>query len=123
MKPPLLALALAPAAAVLAFAAAACQPLAPAATAGVHRPGLAFAQGACGGCHAVERQGLSPNPDAPPFAAVVNQPGLTRETLAAWLRDAHNYPEEMDFTLEPPEVEALIDHMLTLRSESYRPAI
>jgi cytochrome c553 len=38
-----------------------------------HHPSLAFAQGACGGCHAVEHPGLSPNPSAPPFAAIVNR--------------------------------------------------
>lgn len=84
---------------------------------------LALAQGACGGCHAVERYGVSPNPIAPPFAAIVNQQGLTRETLGTWLRDAHNYPEEMDFYLRDNEVEMLVDHMLTLRDPAYRPAI
>ena len=84
---------------------------------------LAFAQAACGGCHAVERYGASPNPNSPPFAAIVNSEGLTRATLTTWLRDAHNYPEEMEFTLGPPEVERLVDHMLTLRDPDYRPAI
>lgn len=84
---------------------------------------LALAQGSCGGCHAVERHGLSPNPDAPPFAAIANTEGLTRETLTAWLRDAHNYPEEMEFFLYEQEVNALVDHILTLRDPNYRPAI
>lgn len=101
-------------------AAAACHSVTPAA--GPH-PGLAFAQASCGGCHAVERIGLSPNPDAPPFAAIVNQPGLTDETLGTWLRDAHNYPEEMEFYLEGPEVDALVAYMITLRDPDYRPAI
>lgn len=102
--------------------AAACQPLAgpatPAAT-----PGLAFAQDACGGCHAVARYGDSPHPEAPPFAGIVNQPGLTRSTLDAWLRDAHNYPEEMDVRLDQPAIDALVAYMLTLRDEAYRPPI
>ena len=85
--------------------------------------GLAFAQGACGGCHAVEHPGLSPNPEAPPFAAIVNRGGLTQQTLATWLRDAHNYPEEMDFDLGAPQVEALVEYMLTLQDENYRPTI
>jgi hypothetical protein len=84
---------------------------------------LAFAQAACGGCHAVERYGTSPNPNSPSFAAIVNQPGLTPETLGSWLRDAHNYPEEMEFSLEGPEVARLVDYMLTLRDPNYRPAI
>jgi mono/diheme cytochrome c family protein len=102
----------------------ACQPAAAPETAAPARDrGLAFAQGSCGGCHAVERGGLSPNPGAPPFAAIVNQPGLTRDTLGAWLRDAHNYPEEMEFYLVEPEVDALVAYMLTLRGDDYRPAI
>ena len=86
-------------------------------------PCLAIAQGTCGGCHAVERHGVSPNPKAPPVAAIVNNPGLTRETLSSWLRDAHNFPEEMEFYLEGPEVDRLVAYMLTLRDPNYRPAI
>ena len=111
----------------IAFATAvvACQPLASAGQAapGEPHPGLAFAQASCGGCHAVERLGVSPNPDAPPFAAIVNQEGLTAETLSTWLGDAHNYPEEMEFYLEKPEVDQLVAYLLTLRDPNYRPAI
>ena len=108
----------------LAFVAAACQPLAPAgeATPQSH-PDLAFARSWCGGCHAVDRRSVSPNPGAPPFAAIVNQQGLTRNTLAAWLRDAHNYPDEMNFTLGPREVDRLAAFMLTLRDPNFRPEI
>lgn len=98
---------------------AACQSVPPAEP----HPGLAFAQASCGGCHAVERIGVSPNPKAPPFAAIVNQTGLTDATLGTWLRDAHNYPEEMEFYLEGPEVDALVAYMITLRDPDYRPAI
>lgn len=82
---------------------------------------LAFAQGACGGCHAVEAPYLSPNPQAPPFAAIANREGLTAETLGRWLRDAHNYPEEMDFDLDPAQVDMLVAYMLRLQDEAYRP--
>ena len=85
--------------------------------------GLTAAQGTCGGCHAVERHGVSPNPKAPPFAAIVNSPGVTPETLASWLRDAHNYPEEMEFFLEGPEADELVAYMLTLRDPNHRPGI
>ena len=84
---------------------------------------LAFAQASCGGCHAVGRYGASPNPNAPPFAGIVNQPGLTEETLSSWLRDAHNYPEEMEFYLERREVDELVAYMITLRDTNYRPPI
>jgi mono/diheme cytochrome c family protein len=110
--------------ACLAIAASACQHPAgneQATTTAVETPVLA--QAVCGDCHAVERYGASPNPNAPPFAAIVNQPGLSPETLAAWLRDAHNYPEEMEFYLDGPEVDRLVEHMLTLRDPNYDPAI
>ena len=109
----------------LAMFTAACQPLPPAepSTSARHPEGLAFAQASCGGCHAVERYGASPNPNAPAFAGIVNQPGLTAETLSSWLRDAHNYPEEMEFYLEGPEVDDLVAYMLTLRDVNYRPPI
>ena len=109
----------------LVAGAVACQPLVPAAKPAPAEPspGLAFAQAACGGCHAVDRRSVSPNPNAPPFAAVVNQEGLTGNTLAAWLRNAHNYPDEMKFTLEGRNVDDLVEYMLTLRDPNYRPAI
>ena len=69
------------------------------------------------------RYEASPNPGAPPFARIVNQEGLTAETLSSWLRDAHNYPEEMEFYLEGREVDDLVAYMLTLREANYRPPI
>lgn len=81
---------------------------------------LAFVQAACGGCHAVETPGLSPNPASPPFAQIANRAGLTRATLLHWLSDAHNYPEVMDFDLDEAQVEQIADYILTLRSAGYR---
>ena len=77
----------------------------------------------CGRCHAVGRLGDSPNPNAPPFAAIVNQPNLTADTLSSWLRDAHNYPSEMAFSLSDEQVDELVRYMLTLQEPAYRPAI
>ena len=104
----------------LAFGLAACQqqPLAPVSAT---EPEQAFAQASCGSCHAVARHGTSPNSNAPPFAVIVNQEGLTRETLSTWLRDAHNYPREMDLHLDPAEVDGLVAYMLTLKDPNYRP--
>ena len=82
--------------------------------------GQAFAQSTCGGCHAVGRSGHSSNSNAPPFMAIVNQAGLTRETLSTWLRGAHNYPAEMDFYLNEQQVRRLVAYMLTLRDPHYR---
>lgn len=83
----------------------------------------AFARMTCGGCHAVGRYGDSPNPGALPFASIVNQPGVTPNTLRAWLRDAHNYPDEMKVRLNDRQVSALTSYILTLRDPNYRPSI
>ena len=84
--------------------------------------GHAFAQASCAACHAIERDSvLSPNPQAPPFPAIVNQKGLTAETLSSWLRDAHNYPSEMQFELDSKRVDDLVAYLLTLRDANYKP--
>jgi len=81
----------------------------------------AFVEAACGGCHAVEPPFLSPNPEAPTFAAIANREGLSEATLGAWLADAHNYPEMMDFDLEQDQVDLIADYMITLRRADYVP--
>jgi mono/diheme cytochrome c family protein len=77
--------------------------------------GLAFAQAHCSRCHAVAANQLSPNPEAPPFEAVVATPGLTRETLTAWLASSHNFPEMMSFSIDAGRIDDLSAYMLTLR--------
>lgn len=81
----------------------------------------AFVEGACGGCHAVEPPFLSPNPRSPSFAAIANRPGLSETSLAAWLAEAHNYPEDMDFTLTRPQIDQIARYMVTLRRAGYVP--
>lgn len=111
----------------LALPLAACQSVpsdppaaaAPAAAAAAS-PGQAFAATTCGGCHAVGRSGRSSVSNAPPFMAIVNQEGLTGETLSTWLRGAHNYPSEMNLHLNDAQVDQLVAYMLTLRDPHYR---
>ena len=44
---------------------------------------------------------------------------MTKATLVSWLTNAHNYPEDMDFDLEPTQAEDIADYILTLRSNDY----
>jgi mono/diheme cytochrome c family protein len=81
----------------------------------------AFIEGACGGCHAVEPPFLSPNPRSPSFAAIANRPGLSETSLADWLAEAHNYPEDMDFTLTRAQIDQIAAYMVTLRHAGYVP--
>ena len=117
-KPILPCLALLPAACLTVPPAAPARPTPPAAS--VVRPGQAFAEAQCSGCHGVVGDLSSSNPDAPPFAAIANQEGLTEETLSTWLRGAHNYPAEMNFYLNERQVNELVAYFLSLRSPNYR---
>lgn len=111
------------------LALAACQTAAPdgppmvgRATSGAHDTRApAFIQAACGGCHAVEPPFLSPVPEAPSFASIGNRSGLSEQSLADWLAEAHNYPEDMDFTLTRPQINQIARYMVTLRKAGYVP--
>lgn len=81
----------------------------------------AFVEGACGGCHAVEPPFLSPNPASPSFAAIANRRGLSEKSLADWLAEAHNYPEDMDFTLTRTQIDQIALYMVSLRDAGYVP--
>lgn len=78
-----------------------------------------FVVGVCGECHAVTANAISPKPDAPGFTEIANSSGLTRETLKAFLSDAHNYPMQMDVDLDETDVELIADHIMTLQSKDY----
>jgi mono/diheme cytochrome c family protein len=106
----------------LLLAACQAQPLASPSASIPQSRGHAFAQASCAACHAVARGSTSsPNPNAPAFAAIVNQQGLTAETLSSWLRDAHNYPSEMEFQLDSSRADDLVAYMVTLRDPNYKP--
>ncbi len=81
----------------------------------------AFVEAACGGCHAVEPPFLSPNPASPSFAAIANRRRLSEKSLADWLANAHNYPEDMDFTLTRPQIDQIAAYMVSLRGAGYVP--
>ncbi len=85
--------------------------------------GLAFAQMRCAACHGVTVDASSPNPEAPPFEDVANRTGLTQGTMREFLRDSHNYPEAMNFTVEPAQVNDLAAYFVSLRRRGYRPGI
>lgn len=85
--------------------------------------GLALAEARCAGCHAVGANQSSPNPESPSFEDVANRPGLTAASLGRYLRDAHNYPAAMDFTIERRHVRDLSAYFVTLRRPGYKPAI
>jgi len=52
---------------------------------------------------------------------VVNKPGLTLVTLRTFLRDSHNYPDAMNFTVERAQINDLAAYMITLKQPNYHP--
>jgi mono/diheme cytochrome c family protein len=83
-------------------------------------PGRSFAVAQCSGCHGVDAQHPSPNPEAPSFARIANQEGLTGDTLSTWLRNAHDYPAEMNFELDERQANELVAYFLSLKDPNYR---
>lgn len=77
--------------------------------------GLSVAEARCAGCHAVTPGQISPNSGAPPFASIARRPGLTNATASTWLRNSHDFPDQMNFALEPGQAEELAAYLLTLR--------
>jgi mono/diheme cytochrome c family protein len=81
--------------------------------------GSSFARTHCSQCHSIEA-GFSPRPEAPSFAAIINTPGLSDQTLTFWLANSHNFPEVMDFEIASEQIDDLAQYMLTLKDEDYR---
>ncbi len=85
--------------------------------------GLLFVKTHCAACHGVTSGQISTNQKAPPFESIVNVRGLTENSMKTWLRDSHNYPEQMDFEIDAKRIDELAAYMLTLKSPDYRPPI
>ena len=85
--------------------------------------GQATAEARCSTCHAIAANGTSPNPESPPFADIANRDGLTSATLRQYLRDAHNYPDAMQFRLNRGEVRDLSAYLVTFKQTGHKPAI
>ncbi|MEY4472369.1 MAG: hypothetical protein RL671_673 [Pseudomonadota bacterium] len=85
--------------------------------------GRAIAEARCAACHAVSTNGSSPNPESPGFEDIANRQDLTSATLRQYLRDAHNYPDAMQFKIDRGQVRDLSAYIVTLKKSGYRPAI
>lgn len=85
------------------------------------RRGLDLAKQRCSACHAVTENGISPNPESPPFEDIANRPGITTATIGLFLRDSHNFPAAMNFRLDDIHVSDLSQYILTMKKLDYRP--
>jgi mono/diheme cytochrome c family protein len=82
-----------------------------------------LAETRCAACHSVTANGSSPNPESPGFEDIANRSGLTSATLRQYLRDAHNYPDAMQFRIDRRQVRDLSAYIVTLKKHGYKPAI
>jgi mono/diheme cytochrome c family protein len=85
--------------------------------------GRVVAEARCAACHAVTVNSSSPNPESPGFEDIANRKGLTSATLRQYLRNAHNYPDAMQFKLNRGQVRDLSAYIVTLKRSGYKPAI
>lgn len=85
--------------------------------------GRVVAEARCAACHAVTVNSSSPNPESPGFEDIANRKGLTSATLRQYLRNAHNYPDAMQFKLDRGQVRDLSAYIVTLKRSGYKPAI
>ena len=118
----LIAVALLAAGSAAAVSSATAHPKAPKLSVSAKR-GLAVAQARCEACHAVTPNAPSPNPEAPSFDDIANREGLTAATLRGYLRDAHNYPDAMNFRIERQQVRDLSAYIVTMKYPGHKPAI
>lgn len=77
--------------------------------------GLAFAEAQCSGCHALKRGEVSPNPQAPGFAAVAEEMGFTKASLREFFLDRHDFPGMMSIVLEEEEADMVTAYIMSLR--------
>lgn len=85
--------------------------------------GLTIAQTHCAACHGVTANSSSPNPESPTFEDIANHQGLSATTLRVFLRDSHNYPAAMNFTLKSAAARDLANYIVTLKHPGHKPAI
>lgn len=69
----------------------------------------------CGRCHAVGREGVSPNPEAPPFRTLSSNYPIEdlAESLAEGIVSGH--PEMPIFVFDPHQVNAIIAYLESIQ--------
>lgn len=86
----------------------------PAAAQSPEARGRAIAETHCARCHAIEREGASPEPLAVPFRELPKRYPVQQlgEALAEGIVTGH--PAMPEFTFEPPQIEALLAYLESL---------
>lgn len=80
--------------------------------------GRVLLQANCSRCHAIGPDDRSAHPEAPPFREVVTRypPENLAESLAEGISSGH--PDMPEFVFQPPEIEAIVAYLNSLKSRS-----
>ncbi len=79
--------------------------------------GREVAQRVCAECHAVlPHEPFSPNPEAPTFAAIAENPGISRISLVVWFQTPHQ--KMPNLVLKAEDQEGIIAYILSLADEN-----
>ena len=101
-------------AAVLAFAAAISFAATGASAASATR-GKTLVQHECASCHAAEPGEQSPNPKAPTFAAVANEPSATPYSLHVFLQTTHTTMP--NFVIQSDDIDDIVAYIGSLKKQ------
>jgi cytochrome c len=79
--------------------------------------GRVLVQKNCSRCHATETEGVSPNPEAPPFRTLSSKYPVEdlAESLAEGIVSGH--PEMPIFVFSPHDVDAIIDYLQSIQEK------
>ena len=75
--------------------------------------GKTLVQQDCVTCHAVEPGGQSPNPKAPTFVAIANEPSATPYSLHVFLQTTH--ATMPNFVIESDDIDDIVSYILSLK--------
>ena len=77
--------------------------------------GEVLAQQRCAECHATKAAQQSPNPKAPAFAAIANEPSATDYSLRVFLRTTH--ATMPNFKINPDDIDDLVAYIRSLKGK------
>jgi mono/diheme cytochrome c family protein len=80
--------------------------------------GEALAQRWCVECHATKPGQQSPNPKAPSFPAIANEPSATEYSLRVFLKTPH--ATMPNFKMEPDDINDLVGYIRSLKQQPGR---
>lgn len=77
--------------------------------------GQRIAAGLCARCHVIAPTGAGSWTDAPPFEAIANRPGMTRDWLANFVQQPHMHMLTDDYTR--PQADSIAAYIMSLRAK------